>query len=1150
MSDLAKLGFSVDTTGLKKGEKALDSFASKGEKTEKRTDKSSKKIKDDYEAVEKAVGKTAAEVVRAERKMAKAQKESEKAMAKRGRGIGQTSIQFQQFIGQVQGGQSVMVAFSQQAADIGIVLDRALLGSILGITASIVGMLFAFGSSDAAMIKSGEIIDSLVDDYGKLSGAQQELTKSLLSSEIERQSKSLQALKKDALGVGVGFDGLLSSEKAIKEEKDSFTASILKQELALQKLKSQLKGVVEEQGSFNNVWEEGTVRGGEFLTNLTHTANMAGKTAREMDLYKASILGASEAQLVAINIQHDRIDAFNKEAAAQKALQEGALEFGRMIAAETKAFDAEQKKEKADSIRDFEKLTKSVENFGGTWSKTGEVIVNTFGSIADAMNDYMSQLAEVEKNEKALAVFRASKGEDNLEVIALQNKLESDRVNAELSGMKAISKAGESLFSEKTTAAKTFALLSKAIAVAEIAMSFQKMAAGTVETGVHVANETTKQGANALTAITGAFAAGFPVGFVAGAAMIAIMASLLGGSSSSAGSKDMTEERQSGGFDKATQEIIFAQGAGTVLGSEEKSQSILESQERFEDIQIDQLSELRGIRTSLNNVASGIALVTRNLVASGGLGEFQGDLSGSKFSEEGIGRIFGTNLPLNQISGLGGKLIDSLFGTVKKEVSDSGIQFIASNLGDILEGGIVDAQQFFDVTRTKKKLFGLSKKVTTSTQLEDLDSDFGKQIGAIFQSIGSVISDSALLLGFDVEEALNAFQIDLGTISLEGLSGEEIEAELQAVFSQQADLIAGAAIPSLEEFQKVGEGLFDTLTRVTQEQVIFNDNIDKLGMNLSSLSSVMQIEVAQSVIDLIGGLENFADLTNSFVDDFFTDAEKFTMLENSVSEAFESLGLSMVNSNAEFRALVEGVDLTTESGRELFAALLEISPAFSEFTEGLDDAVMALRDSATDAFSILEKAVDLERKRARAVLDVASDAHRKELDRIKELKDALPSLDPSGFSSAADLAVQTALNQNQLSKLDMLEVSANDVFSLHEQGYQDELERLDAIVADNEALLNAALGIDTSVLSVADAVINLNKTILLLSGETIPSAPLLANSSDGRDSSVKQEEIKEELKKTREDNVRFQLELIKNTKATANLLQRIEIDGLDTRSID
>ena len=689
---------------------------------------------------------------------------------------------------------------------------------------------------------------------------------------------------------------------------------------------------------------------------------------------------------------------------------------------------------------------------------------------------------------------------------------------------------------KKTAASKAFAALNKIITVAEIVLSFQKMAVKTTETGVVVANNTAQQGSNALTAITAAFSAPFPVGFAAGAAMIAIMASLLGGVFGGGSFTDPTESRQ---------EI---QGTGSLLGSEDKSESILKSQERFEDIQIDQLSELRGIRTSLGDVASGIALVTRNLVAGGGFGEFSGDLSGSNFSDSSIGSSLSgglkiATLGLSSLGGLGDKLISSLFGSTKKKVTDSGIQFVASSLSSILEDGIIEAQQFFDITKTKKKLFGLSKKVTTSTQLEDLDSGFGEEIGSIFKSIGDAVSQSASLLGFDVEKALGDFQVDLGKISLEGLSGEEIEAELQAVFSKQADLIAVAAVPSLSEFQKVGEGLFDTLTRVTKEQVIFNDNIDKLGVNLSELSSAMKIEVAQSVINLIGGLENFADLTNSFVDKFFTDAEKFASLEKSVSEAFDSLGLSMVTSRSQFRDLIEGVDLTTESGQELFAALLELNPAFNEFIEGLED-------SAKSAFSILEKSVDLEKQRARSILDAASEAHKAELERINELKESLPSLDPSGFSSAAELAVQSALNENQLSKLEMLEVSANDVFSLHEKSYQDELERLDTIIADNEKLLNAALGIDESVLSVADAIIAFNNTILSLSGnENIPLAPLSAISSTNNQSSIKQEEIKEELKKTREDNVRFQLELIKNTKATANLLQRIEIDGLDTRSI-
>lgn len=56
---------------------------------------------------------------------------------------GMAGIQLQQFVGQVQGGQNAMLAFGQQAADLGFVLGVPLLGAILGIAAALSGPLIA-----------------------------------------------------------------------------------------------------------------------------------------------------------------------------------------------------------------------------------------------------------------------------------------------------------------------------------------------------------------------------------------------------------------------------------------------------------------------------------------------------------------------------------------------------------------------------------------------------------------------------------------------------------------------------------------------------------------------------------------------------------------------------------------------------------------------------------------------------------------------------------------------------------------------------------------------------------------------------------------------------------------------------------------------
>lgn len=58
-----------------------------------------------------------------------------------GRNAGQASIQVQQFVGQVQGGQSALLALSQQSADLGIVLGAPLIGTFVALGAS----LLSFG---------------------------------------------------------------------------------------------------------------------------------------------------------------------------------------------------------------------------------------------------------------------------------------------------------------------------------------------------------------------------------------------------------------------------------------------------------------------------------------------------------------------------------------------------------------------------------------------------------------------------------------------------------------------------------------------------------------------------------------------------------------------------------------------------------------------------------------------------------------------------------------------------------------------------------------------------------------------------------------------------------------------------------------------
>ena len=631
-------------------------------------------------------------------------------------------------------------------------------------------------------------------------------------------------------------------------------------------------------------------------------------------------------------------------------------------------------------VTDYEgALTNSNKNIANAWQDVIDLISQPIPS--DGMDAWFDKIVEGIDAQRALRAEIEKTGDTNNNIT---NGMASDAVKW-ISNTKDVTKGLNAAFGENEKAAKALHRVNAVIGIAEQAMILQKVFADSAATQVHLANSAAKSSANATEAITSAAAAPFPTGFAAAAAMIGLMASVLGGSGGgSVSAPSISEQRQE------------TQGTGSVFGSDDKSQSILDSQERFEDINIDQLAELRGIRTGINSMAAGISRLAGSVIA-GGIGEFGGDLSGSRAGESSLGKIASGEFLGIDFGGLGESFLTGLFGSTKKRVVDSGIEFISQTLGEVIEGGAAQAQAFFDIETTKKKLFGLSKKTSTSTEFQSLDQAINDQITSIFGNIGDVITESVVLLGLDtqanIEEAVSNFNLDIGKISFEGLSGEEIESELQAIFSQQADLITQSLVPSLTDFQQIGEGLFDTLTRVTHEQAAFNDSVAAMGFSLSELSGLMQIEISQSIIGLLGGLDEFATASSGFASGFFSDAEKMELLGASLSDVFAQLGTPLTTTRDGFRDLIESLDLTDESQRAMFATLLQIAPAMDDYISSIEDVASALQNeldnAASDAFDMLSKSIKLERDRVAEVLAGQKEIFRDEIARINGVRSAL-----------------------------------------------------------------------------------------------------------------------------------------------------------------
>ena len=197
-----ELKANVDAAGVVSGEQKIVNAAKKIEASFKKADSS---------------------VVASSKKIVKASNATAKSMGGMGRNAGQASIQIQQFTGQVSGGVNPLIAFSQQAADLGIVLGAPLLGSIVGIGAAIGVILLPslFKSTDAlqdlenisdslklSLDESSSGILGLSANLKKLADRSRPLAKLQISSSIVDAEKQIETA---SLGIVEAVDDMFSA---------------------------------------------------------------------------------------------------------------------------------------------------------------------------------------------------------------------------------------------------------------------------------------------------------------------------------------------------------------------------------------------------------------------------------------------------------------------------------------------------------------------------------------------------------------------------------------------------------------------------------------------------------------------------------------------------------------------------------------------------------------------------------------------------------------------------------------------------------------------------------------------------------------------------------------------------------------------------
>lgn len=702
----------------------------------------------------------------------------------------------------------------------------------------------------------------------------------------------------------------------------------------------------------------------------------------------------------------------NQKAATVAAgpLRDAIIANGAVLIANMKAVE-DKKKADEDATKAADEYKKTLEAFNNL-----KVDINfdaLFGDMGKAMGGVVSVFDQMlDRQEKYNDLVKLGFKDDATRAAAQQRnaRLQINQYANLVSAAKGFFKQGTTGYKAMEAAEKAFRLFELVMAAKSAAVKIGLVAGTTgavvagaaTETAATAAAEAAKTGttlagtaarivAKIAEGAASMFASLGPLGFAAVAAMVGVMAAF----------------GYSGGGSRTPPK--YNTGTGTVMGDPSaQSESLTKSIERLAEI--DQLtmrysaqmaSSLKSIEANIGGLTS-LLVRTGDISASGagvktgtsGIGDINKTLGGLISKIPVLGTVFGGLLSAV------GSVVNALFGT-KTSIIGQGLSAVAQTMADIVSLGF-EAENFTNVQR-RSRFLGVTVRTRYSTETTEASDEVNRQFTLILKGFYDAISAASNPLGLalnEVQERLNGFVVNIGQIDLKGLTGQEIQEKLTAVFGAAADSMARAAITGLDDFQRVGEGYFETIVRVASgveqaqqflrqlgvEAIAYTDILNKQGDVTAEIirQSVMLNDASagiaggfaeiignatgtgQELYDLVltlrdlqqqisatgqkaeymtiamisaaGGLDAFQSGLQSFYDDILTDSERSAIELARLTAQFQSLGVAMPASREAFKTLIQSIDITTAAGQALYGSLIALTPAFVDLIENTNAA--------------------------------------------------------------------------------------------------------------------------------------------------------------------------------------------------------------------
>ncbi|MCH8500149.1 MAG: phage tail tape measure protein, partial [Marinobacter sp.] len=603
-----------------------------------------------------------------------------------------------------------------------------------------------------------------------------------------------------------------------------------------------------------------------------------------------------------------------------------------------------------------------------------------------------------------------------------------------------------------------------------------------------------------------------------------------------------------------------AQGTGSVLGSiNAKSESIAQGvgsiavgTDQLVGINRDMLIALRGVQAGISGAST--------LIARGAGGVDFGVRTGSHLSRSqqvGVGMLGAAGLAPSgmALAGVLGQGLDfadrltlGLFSSIGKALGgktrqvDEGINILGGSLAEMIDGAVIEAYGTF---RTRSNAFSSSR---TREQSQRLSSEVERQFQVVFGSIWDSVEAGAVALRMapaDVQRALDAFVIETQRISLEGLDAAAQQAEIEAVFGKIFDDLAGTVVPFLDQFQRAGEGLGETLARVASQSQVTEEAARRLGFQFAELSGVELAAVSDRLTELAGGVGDFVDAMEGFIRNFASEGRQFAIYADDITRALQQQGMALPATRDGYWALMQAQDATTEAGAENIATLLRLQGAADRYYS-------LLERRQSEALSRQESLINTRLREAQSAARAISQAlsgltagmpGATSMRRDTALRDLRRMVDAGVVRDGAQLTGALAA----ATRIDMAEFASFD-------DYLREVAATGAVLSDLDAITREQVAVEERMLSVLDQQYQLTaegqekqiKALENIEHAVVRSAPVVvqAGASGGVGASATQyRELIAEVRSLRQQLDSSQTAIARHTQRSARTLERIEMDG-------